>query len=440
MSSYTPKLTLRKEDLAEALRVLRRVVLTKNTLPVLSHLRVAYQEGRRSLVGTDLDVVATFALPAEVPASPLDARLLGNRWLHEACEFLVPFDDLTEALKRCDRGGTLTLEPLPKSTVRITCPLGGVPTPVTVLSLPLEEFPALKTGLDDTAEVEIPPSHFLRALECSSTDETRFALNGVCLWVGQHAADKPKKNAAHSIVGTDGRTMFAGNSLHFPWKHDCIIPNKPVFPLLPTDTPWRVRSVETPAKKKKKGEEVSSFAESGFWRLTAGPWCIEGKSVLGIFPNWRQVIPTEHPVGIELTAEALATLAVNVPKLPPRFSGDRTRTVDVDVDVTADSLIAFVGDARVVVPAVVKFHRGAPPLHTAFNREYFLRAPTFGLRSWGMDTEGPLAATSLDQTFVAMPLRRGEPAVTSATVPQAPAETPAPTSWPAHRLLLTVVP
>ena len=84
----------------------------------------------------------------------------------------------------------------------------------------------------------------------------------------QTLQNDPNKSVQY-IVGTDGRTMFAGNSLHFPWKHDCIIPNKPVFPLLPTDTPWRVRSVETPAKKKKKGEEVSSFAESGFWRLTA---------------------------------------------------------------------------------------------------------------------------------------------------------------------------
>ena len=409
MSNYTPKLTLRKEDLAEALRVLRRVVSTKSSLPVLSHLRVAYQEGRRVLIGTDLDIEATFTLPAEVPASPLDARLLGNRWEHEACEFLVPLTDLAEALKRCDRGGTLTLEPLPKFTVRITVPLGGVPTPVTVLSLPLKEFPVMKTGLDAAPEAEIPPSHFLRALECSSTDETRFILNGVCLWVGQHSDPKPKKNAAHSIVGTDGRTMYAGNSLHFPWKHDCIIPRSDAFSLLPTDTPWRVRSVFTVANKNMK------IGESGYWRLSVGHWSIEGKSVLGQFPNWRQVIPTDHPVGIELTAEAVATLAVNVPKLPVRFSGSgREHVPDVDVEVTADSLIASVGDARVVVPAVVKFHRDAPPLRTKFNREYFLRAPAFGLRSWGMDPYGPLAATSLGQTFVAMPLRR-EPAPVAPT-------------------------
>ena len=291
------------------------------------------------------------------------------------------------------------------NTNTITVPLGGVPTPVTALVMPLKEFPVMETGLDAAPECEIPPSHFLRAMECASTDETRFVLNGVCLWVGP----KTKKNAAHAIVGTDGRTMYAGNSLHFPWKHDTIIPKGDLFALLPADAPWRVRSVFTAADEKKK------ISESGFWRIATGRWSVEGKCVYGVFPNWRQVIPTDHPVGIELTAEALATLCAHVPKLPTQFDGDRVRTASVDVEVTADSLIASVGEARVTVPAVVKFHRGAPPLLTKFNREYFLRAPAFGLRSWGMDTEGPLAASSLDQTFVAMPLRRSEPPAVAPT-------------------------
>ncbi|MFZ4696158.1 MAG: hypothetical protein ACOYMV_13630 [Verrucomicrobiia bacterium] len=421
MSSYTPRFTIEKADLADALRGLRKLVLTKSTLPVLGHVRVSHQEGRRTLVGTDLDAVATYAIPAETPASPLGAMLLANRWQHEACEFLVPLNELMAASTRCDRGGTVTLEPLPKSTVRITVPLGGVPTPVTALSLPLDEFPSMKTGLDAAPECEIPPSHFLRAMECASTDETRFVLNGVCLWVGP----KTKKNAAHAIVGTDGRTMYAGNSLHFPWKHDTIIPKGDLFALLPADAPWRVRSVFTAADEKKK------ISESGFWRIATGRWSVEGKCVYGVFPNWRQVIPTDHPVGIELTAEALATLCAHVPKLPTQFDGDRVRTASVDVEVTADSLIASVGEARVTVPAVVKFHRGAPPLLTKFNREYFLRAPTFGLRSWGMDTEGPLAATSLDQTFVAMPLRRAEPPAVAPTTTKQPVMVPVTVATPA---------
>ena len=55
MSSYTPRFTIEKADLADALRGLRKVVCTKSTLPVLGCVRVSHQGGRRTLAASSLD-------------------------------------------------------------------------------------------------------------------------------------------------------------------------------------------------------------------------------------------------------------------------------------------------------------------------------------------------------------------------------------------------
>ena len=110
---------------------------------------------------------------------------------------------------------------------------------------------------------------------------------------------------------------------------------------------------------------------------------------------------------------ALATLGANVPRLPHSPNGDPAKSSAlVDVAVSPEGMTVSVGEARVSVPAKVAFRNGACPdcreYRATFNRDFLLRPARYGLRSWAFVGEGaPLMATSLDETFLSMPFRRG---------------------------------
>ena len=408
---------LTRHELTRALVGLKSLNKGRATLPILNSVRAtARADGLITLTVGNLDVLATHAIPPEVPGSPLGRALLEARWKREVGDFLVPISILAEAAKSCDRGESITLTP-----TTVTAIVGGQPQPVDYEGIPLKEWPAQPDWVKRTAvarEVTLSSETVLRGMECGSTDETRFVLNGIFF---DASAKGPK---AHAIVGTDGRQMVALNSLRFPWP-SFILPATPehraIFAVLASEPNWVVRY--SPVAKK---------CPKGVWRIVAGPWTLHGKDVEGIYPNYRQVMPEASPVGVEFNPATLRRMADELPRLPNRATTRPNDTARFSVVVSVkDGGISIRSEKAVLeFPAKVTFKAktkdlpAGVPFTFGMNRQFLIRAARFGLVSWGLCDEGSaIVASAPHATYVAMPLRDAistAPVTTVAKVQVAP--------------------
>ena len=197
-------ITLPLAELKPALTGLGKVINRNATLPVLQCLRLERTpDGWVCLTGTDLDRFITVRMEQPCKGDPM--------------ALLLPYEDLLRIAKNCGKNESLQISPADKGSALIRFALGGDSGESKVTSLPVEEFPAIPRIKGNG----IPLPDHLRgslheAMACSSSDETRYVLNGAFL-----DASKPD---AHYLVGTDGRHLYSSNSFKLPLKNSLIIP------------------------------------------------------------------------------------------------------------------------------------------------------------------------------------------------------------------------
>ena len=198
------KIQLPIAELKPALAGLGKVIQKSTHLPVLKTVKVdRTRDGWITLTGTDLDAFITVRL--EEPAAG------------EPASILVPFDDLAKTTKGCATGEALTVEKAGKEAVVLHYPVGQQMAQITLESPGVEEFPPVPKIKSEP----VPLSNDIRtalleAMECASTDTTRYILQGACIDVSDRKC--------HHIVGTDGRHLYSSNSFALPLAESLIIP------------------------------------------------------------------------------------------------------------------------------------------------------------------------------------------------------------------------
>ena len=247
---------LTRENLLAAVRSCARVVDKAHTLPALTHLRITRDATGTHFTGTDLVIFLTHTIPDPPAVGELGIRLAAMRAESEACDFLAPLATLERCVRVADAGTTVDLN---AEAVRFT--MNGMDCRVPVLSAPPDKFPALP---ELTARKAAPwcvtadaYQAIQRARPCISKDETRYVLNGI-YW-----------DSTGSIVATDGRRLFRSSG--HPSAPDVIIPTE------------AVGLIEENMEADTDGVTVEMHS------LTVR---LYAKLVAGIYPNYRQVIPT----------------------------------------------------------------------------------------------------------------------------------------------------
>ena len=187
---------------------------------------------------------------------------------------LLPYEDLLRIAKNCGKNESLNISPAEKGSALIRFALGGDSGESEVASLPVEEFPAIPR-IKGTA---IPLPDHLRsslheAMACSSSDETRYVLNGACL-----DASKPD---AHYLVGTDGRHLYSSNSFKLPLKHSLIIPKHKFLG-------WRDFNLDGEWQLKTGQPEGMNHP---CVQLSSRRWRFVSKLIDGNYPNWDRWCP-----------------------------------------------------------------------------------------------------------------------------------------------------
>ena len=151
------KLAIGKSDFARVLGNVGRVVESRNTIPILSNVRLIADGGKLQVTATDLDIVATDLADADISAPGsvcVDAKLLST------------------IVGKVQGDVSLTLD---KGSLIVKSGRSRF----TLSTLPAEDFPDFPPSTYD-AEFEIDlASAFAPCVHAISTEDTRYYLQGI---------------------------------------------------------------------------------------------------------------------------------------------------------------------------------------------------------------------------------------------------------------------
>jgi DNA polymerase III sliding clamp (beta) subunit (PCNA family) len=384
-------------ELKAALTGLAKVVNKHSTLPVLGHLEVKRDpQGCVSITGTDLDTFATRRLEGEEPVG-------------SPARFLVPFAELQKLGKTCPADETLELEPISEDKLILRHRIGSQPVEQVITTPAADDFPRApeittdSVDLDEAARVTL-----LNALDCASDDPTRLIIQGAYLDVSR---------SGHYFVATDGRHLFASNSIHLAIASSVLIPDHRFISWggFAKDGQWKL-AVQEAGKK-----------DSGYVRLESPRWSFITKQIDGNYPNWRQIV--EDRQELTGTLEISDGGAEELRRIMPRLPGAESPNHVLGLTVYGTKLFLRGRNkdqepwTEVEVPGVTIT---GDPATVYLNRQYLLKAIGFGLRQIGI--QEPLRPLRFhdngSRQMVVMPVRV-ESAPVSAEAPVAAGETTA---------------
>lgn len=278
---------MQTKDFAKALNIARIVIERRNTIPILSHVKMSSSNpGRAMLEGTNLDQ----SLKVEMP--------IANVVAVTAC---LPNPEALAKLIRASGGDTATID-INATTAEIRAgELAG-----TISTLPVDDFPVMVQSFSKTFEAELGASAIdmiLRVAGAVSTEETRYYLNGVFF---HHV-----EGWTYRAVATDGHRLYMG-TIELPNAEGQQFAGSGktggiIIPRMAIDQLVKLRSFA--AKDAPLRFEVGDRNNNGAPSLTEPavapsivrfaidcggfPAELMTKTIDGTFPNYERVIPPE---------------------------------------------------------------------------------------------------------------------------------------------------
>lgn len=328
------KITIERNALLKSLNHVQSVVERRNTIPILSNVRLVAGDGALELTATDLDIqiVETTAVQVDQPgATTLPAHLL--------YDIVRKLADGAQAELTKDEGeGQFTLH--------------SGRSHFELQSRPAADFPDLAAG-EMTHGFSLDANDLKKLIEKTrfaiSTEETRYYLNGIYL----HEAETGNGPVLRGVA-TDGHRL-ARVDLPLPpgasGMPGIIIPRKTVLELH--------KLLEDP-----DGQVEISLSDAKI-RFIINGTVLTSKLIDGTFPDYERVIPSDNKRELELDG-AIFTRAV-----------DRVSTVSsekgraVKLSLSSDKLILTVTNpdsGTATEEIAVSYHD--EPLDIGFNARY----------------------------------------------------------------------
>jgi DNA polymerase-3 subunit beta len=325
------KLSIEREELQRGLARVQSIVEHRGTLPILSNaLLTATKDGIR-LAATDLEVGVVAQLRGEV--SKPGQCTLGAKKLYEIVRELEESE--------------LTLQTEDESRARVESGASRF----SLLAISPAEYPTIPAG-DGVSflELEAPllSAMISRTLYATSTDETRYNLNGVFM----ELVDGGRLR----LVATDGhRLSKVDRSLAAPvpfLAKGIIVPRK------------GVSEIQKLCDETEGAVEIGLSTE-GFLVVRRPDLLLSCRLIDGEFPNYRQVFPKDHQIRLVLERERLLHAVRRVSLL----TADRTRRFGLVLEEGQLELSAQnpdLGEVREVLP--IDYAGGR--FETGFNARY----------------------------------------------------------------------
>ena len=325
-------------ELTRALARAQGIVEKKSTMPILAHVLLeARIGGELAVSATDLDVSVSGVHKAEVAK---DGGLA------------VSARHLFDIVKSLAGEKTVSLKRTPNNHLEVKAGQAEF----RLVGLPADDFPALPK-FEKVPFVSVDPSIILDLIEktafASSTDETRYNLNGVYF--------EPESGMMR-LVATDGHRLSMADAPvagDFKLKKGVILPRKGISELRKLLSEAMESSEEKP-----KGE--LGFAENSAVFRRPGV-LLAMRLIEGSFPDYRQVIPKAGEkvalVGRERLPQTLRRVSL--------LSSEKSNAVKIELGKGNLHLTAQnpdLGEAREDLPV----EYDGEPLKIGFNAKYLI--------------------------------------------------------------------
>ncbi|MBM3927107.1 MAG: DNA polymerase III subunit beta [Sphingomonadales bacterium] len=324
--------------LRAALKGATDVVEARNTIPVLSNLKLTAAHGRLTIEGTDLDLWVVRHLDVDQDVGTPEFCTTISASTLKAIVAKLPADDIV----------TLTL----RDAGRVTVASGRAR--FTLPTLPVEDFPSL-TGPEMPHRFEMPAMTMVSAIAASrfaaSTEETRYYLGGLFV----HAPTLDDGQVLR-IAATDGHRL-ARVTLPLPDGagsiSDAIIPTK------------AVKLIESLLDGHEGNFEMALGAARVAFDL--GDITVTAKLIDGSFPDYTRVIPS----GNDKTASIARAALVSATERVRTLASEKTSAIKLAFErdkVTLSVASPENGTATEEVPCDFD---GAP-IEIGFNARYLI--------------------------------------------------------------------
>ena len=334
------KVSCLQENLAKGLNIVGRAVASRSTLPVLSNVMLATDNGRLKLSATNLELGVNCWVGAKVEeegATTVPARLLAD-----FVNSLPP--------ERIDMELVVRTQTLNARCARFEANIKGIDA---------QEFPIIPTAGDGESAIRLAPEDLRRMIDqvafSAATDESRPILTGV---LARFEGDRLTLAAADGFR-LSVRNAPIGQSLDQPIE--VIIPARALGELarIAADQEDQVEVIITPARNQilfhlNDVDLVSQL--------------IEGK-----FPDYNQIIPSGHATRTVLDSSGFLKAA----RVSHLFARDAANIVRVEVapgdelmpgHITLEATSAELGDNVGQMDA----HIEGDPVEIAFNAKYLI--------------------------------------------------------------------
>ena len=265
------KITIERSELIKSLGHVQSVVERRNTIPILSNVKIEAAEGRLTLNATDMDLDMVDSVGANVETSGA---------------ITVSAHTLYDIVRKLPEGSQVELNASGDGQMQLSAGRSRF----TLSCLPTDEFPVLSGG-------ELPHNFNVTAAELRSlidrtkfaisTEETRYYLNGIYL----HKADRDGVDVLRAVA-TDGHRLASveaplpAGSENMP---GVIVPRKAV-------TELRKLIDES-------GDEVAISMSESKIRFSFDNAVLTSKLIDGTFPDYQRVIPSGNDKDMEVNCK-----------------------------------------------------------------------------------------------------------------------------------------
>jgi len=330
------KLIIERAALLKSLGHVQNVVERRNTIPILSNVKLNAKDGQLHLNATDMDLDVVDSTIAQIS---------------EPGETTAPAHLLFDIVKRLPDGAEIELDATSSDGQMV---LRSGRSRFSLSCLPANEFPVISGG-------DLPVSFFLAATQLKdlidktrfaiSTEETRYYLNGIYV----HAYTEGDASVLRGVA-TDGHRL-ASAEIELPEGAEdmpgVIVPRKTVGELQ--------KLIE-----ETEGEISVSLSDAKI-RFAFDGVTLTSKLIDGTFPDYERVIPQgndkELSVGRKVLTEAVDRVSA--------ISTEKSRAVKLTMDSGSLVLSASSPDSGSATDELETAYDGER-LEIGFNASYLL--------------------------------------------------------------------
>lgn len=289
------KLTIERAALLKSLGHVQSVVERRNTIPILSNLKLDAKDGKLALNATDMDLDIVESVAAEITTPGATT---------------APAHTLYDIVRKLPEGAQVALDADGEGQMV----LSSGRSRFTLTCLPTDDFPVLSGG-DLNHQFTLTVSEIQALIDKTrfaiSTEETRYYLNGIYL----HAAERDGA-AVLRAVATDGHRL-ASIEVPLPPGADgmpgVIVPRKAVSEL-------RKLVDETTA-------DIAVSLSEAKVRFSFDDTVLTSKLIDGTFPDYQRVIPEGNDKQLDVPTKGFADAVDRVSAI----SSEKSRAVKMSL-------------------------------------------------------------------------------------------------------------